>query len=411
MIARKLKNSLLLTFIFFSIFSYAQKGNFEAKIKPSARSGYYKIKLSPELRALSNSDLSDIRILDYFGKQVPYYIEYSQPKTISKTEKIIFKDIKQIKTKKQSQFIISNTFKRQIDYLSLTINNTNVSKQFSIEGSNDNQNWYSVVDKEILSDLYDNSATKIEKTIYLPKTNYAFYKLTINDSNSSPIVISEISNYDNSQQNESAKIQIKDFKLTYLKQGNDNLIEFNSNYKYKIDELTINTKNKELFDRRISILTETKIKKRTQSQVVYESHITNNNSNFTGLNLTESKFKIEILNGDNQPLDIRLIELYQYPIYLIAELDSTQNYTISSGDKSATAPNYDIVNFKDKIPVDLTVLDIGNITTKIPIGDKISIEKTKRIQKWFMWSCLALGVVVVFYISIYMINSMNKNTV
>lgn len=406
MIARKLKIKLILVIILLCQITTAQLSNFKAKINPNSKSGYHKIKLSPELVAVSNPDLSDIRVLDKTGHQVPYYVEYSQPSAIIKIDKKVF-ELKQYKLNKFSIIEFQNFPQRLIDNISLIINNTKINKQVTVLGSLDNKNWYSLIDKEILSDLYDNNSTKIEKNISLPKSNYSYYRVLINDSNTAPIVINEIFNNEFTQENRHKIYQIKGHKLSYFNKGNDNIIEFNSNYKYKIDELTINTKNKELFDRRISILTETKIKKRTQSQVVYESHITNNNSNFTGLNLTESKFKIEISNGDNQPLDIKSIDFYQYPIFLVSELDSTQNYTIITGDKSATAPSYDIVNFKDKIPSDIPIIDISNLESTSSVIENSSSQKFYQ-QKWFMWSCLALGVLVVFYISIFMINSMNK---
>lgn len=403
-----MKINLLLYFVLVCQFTNAQQGIYNVKINQTQNSGYHKIKLSPELVAVSNTDLSDIRILDKSGQQVPYYVEYSQPRTISNTEKIIFK-FKHTKLAKQSEYVFESS-QRQIDYLNLIINNTKVNKQFSVLGSNNQKNWYSIIDKEYMTDLYDNNSTSIHLNISLPKTNYSFYKIIINDSNSAPIVVSEISNSDNILKYNSDRVLISNFKLIFNKLNNDNIIEYSSNYKYKIDEMKFKTLNKGLFQRNISISSEYKVKKRIETQIVYQNILTDKNLEFKNLNLNGTNFKIKIDNGDNQPVDISNIEFYQYPIFLIAHLDSTQNYIINTSDKSAKAPIYDIVNFKDKIGTDLPILnttDIEKVNAKLENSSSLKFYQ----HKWFMWTCLAIGVVVVFSVSISMINSMNKKDI
>jgi hypothetical protein len=402
-----MKIKLLFLFVSYHCFLSAQEARYKASIDISHQSGYQKIRLSPELVAVSKSDLSDIRVWDKNLQQVPYFIVYTQPTLKQETKKTILKEYKINNFLKQTLIHITNIQSKTIDHLAFNINNTSITKSYSVLGSKDGISWYAISENQVLNDLISNDKTSVEKIIYLPKTNYGFYKIIINDSNSAPIVINQITIYDDINWVESEKIKLKNYKFQFLKQKNDNVLEYSSNYKFKIDELQFNLNETGLYQRNFSISTEQKIRKRKQDVVVYQNEISDKSQLYTGINLTESKFKIHIYNGDNRALSISSIDCYQYPIYLIAAIDSMQPYSISSGDVKLTMPSYDIVNFRDKIQTLSPLLSVSKL--EFIKQDNLIFSKSHFYQqKWFMWLCLGLGVVTILFISLSMINAMSK---
>lgn len=403
--------NLILLFISCQYLLIGQVSKYSASISKSYHSGYQKIKLSPELISLSKENLSDIRIWDKDHKQVPYFIIRSKPISKSESKKTKLSDMKLNRLPYESQYIISNKEKKIVDHLALDINNTSDSKYYSVYGSTDAKTWFSISSHQPMGYLTNSQSTTMEYIAYLPKTQYAYYKLTLNDSQTAPIVINQISIYNQSNWIESEKIKLTNLSLSYTTQGNDNIIQFSSKYRFRIDELKFNMLNKGLYNREFNISTIHRYKKSTVSEDVYQNALTEKSNLFSGINLTDTQFKIIIRNYDNQPLSIQSIDVYQYPIYLVASIDSLSDYIITTGDDLLHSPIYDIEHYRDSLSLNLHQLSISDMVESNVSTDIFSKSHFYQ-QKWFMWLSLALGVVVILFVSLKMIQSLNsKNEV
>ena len=78
----KLNNFLILLFL--TNLSFAQHKT-TAKIEMVANDGLHKMVLPPALRSFSKEDLSDFRIFDAKGNEVPYFIIQNEKETFSNT--------------------------------------------------------------------------------------------------------------------------------------------------------------------------------------------------------------------------------------------------------------------------------------------------------------------------------------
>jgi hypothetical protein len=113
----------------------------------------------------------------------------------------------------------------------------------------------------------------------------------------------------------------------------------------------------------------------------------------TGFNLQNKLLKnlrIVIDNQNNQPLQIDSITVKGYHHQLIARFQPEAKYNLFYGNKNAFKPEYDIERFANKIPENLTQLQLG---------DEISNFKEKPNQQpLFMnevWLWLVMGVIIV----------------
>ncbi len=399
-----LKNLFLVCILFIFSQNYGQQASYSASIPIVSTSGYYKIKLRPEFIAVSKIGLGNIRILDDRNQTKPYFIDYTKPSIRTGLLKRSFKELRRtIVPNKYSEIIFLDPSGEPVENIILTITNSNVVKSYKILGSQDQKQWFAILDHGILSELYDNTTTTIHKPISLPKTKYTYYKIVINDSTSDPIVIKEIYSDRQFQSLRSSKIKLTEPKTSISNNQNNQIIEFHSQYRYPVDEIQLEFDEKSLFKRPFSILVEEEYKKKKKDVIIHTGFFSKNIDSFK-VQLNHTNFKLEIHNNDNPPLKIKNISFYQYPVYLIAYLDSARQYLLETGDPNLNAPDYDIESFRADIPENISILE--SLGPK-PIGSIATQNKSFYQKGWFMWICLLSGILVIFYIAIQMIKNMD----
>ena len=386
--------------------------NTTAKIEKVKVDGLYKIVLPTNIRSVSNDDLSDFRILDSKENEVPYFIN----KNVDPISDSNYKDYKIISTseipKKQSTLIFENSDKI-INQVALTIANYEGEKTFTISGSNDKKEWFGISNNNYLTDLNASNATYVSKTINFPLTNYKYIKIDLDDKKSLPIRIISVGNF-NFKTTSTLFLPVNYTKktITELKSEKKTLLYFEFDKALNIEEIKFQISNPKLFKRYAKVYkNETrKVKHKIEN---YQNFIANfelssNSKNTFQLKGTKEKdFYIEIDNQDNQPLTIDNVQFFQYPVSIIADLKTNENYTIVTGNPNSILPIYDIENFKSNIPNNLPTATISEIKTK---GLKNTIAEKKSIwqEPWFMWICIGLGAIAILYFASSLVKDLNK---
>jgi hypothetical protein len=401
------KYSFIIVF-FIALVSFSQ--NYTGNLTPLLKDGVHSLMLTPEMRAAANDNFSFLRVIDAQKNEVPYVLIYNTDKRFS-----IFKPIKIVskETLKDSitSIIIENKIGEKQDHITLKIANTNVYKNHTIYGSNNKIDWFGLVDDERLTGLNSQNKTTIEKTIYFPLNTYKFLKINFNDKKSLPIIILDIGVYNskfftqksieiNSVTKETASVKSK--KVTQLK--------FKTENRQKINNIsfTINTR---FFLRNVKVIVKKTrtIKKRIESynEVVARFQLNSKNKNtFVLNNLNENEFILEIENKDNPPLEIEKIQLFQKPIYLVANLKQQEKYTLIINN-SLKKPNYDLGNFitdKTNVVAEVFLTDFSKIKNKKDVLEKAPFWKTTV----FMWICIILGAIIVVYFAFGLLKDINN---
>ncbi len=131
--------------ILVSISCYSQNFDYNTNLPIITKSGYTKIKLDPKFLAVSQTDLSDVRILDKQKKEVPYLIrrktyDHKYEHTTHAFNILSKKSIENSYT----EIKFENPEQKEISEIILSIVNSNVSKTYSIEGSQNQSQWYAL---------------------------------------------------------------------------------------------------------------------------------------------------------------------------------------------------------------------------------------------------------------------------
>ncbi len=407
---KKINN--IIAFLLIANIGMAQNSTF-AKITKVTENGLHKIILPTAVRSISREDLSDFRIFDSKGNEVPYFYKNTN-QALSTTEYVEYKIISEtIIPKKQTTIIFENP-EKNISSLMLSIANYEGEKTYNLSGSNDQKQWYGLANNNVLYDLNDPEELNIVKIISFPKNNYKFLKIELNDKKSLPISIKRIGN-DNSRttfakllQVDYANIKTEDFKVE--KKTKIHVLFDSSQF---LNQINFKINAPKLYKRtaRIYKLETRKVKHKFET---IEQEITNfelssdSNNEFNLSNIYEKDFYVEIENQDNQPLSISEIKFFQIPVTIFADLNPKENYIIKTGNPDAIAPVYDLENFENSISEKLPIAEIIEI-----VLPKLSANIVHEIQfweqPWFMWICICVGGIAVLYFSISLLKDLNKN--
>ncbi|KAF2514226.1 DUF3999 family protein [Flavobacterium foetidum] len=403
----KLNNYLFLLLCFHLTFGqYHTSG----KLKKVAASGFHEIVLSPEIRSYSKHDLSDIRIFDSKGKEVPYFIQ---------NNKAIFSNLfqeytiisKKATPKKSTSIIIEVASAKQNNQISLFIANSNSEKKYTISGSNDQKEWFGISDMQILTELNSNSEPTVVKTISYPLSNYKFLKIDFDDQKTLPLNILKAGTFVTSIQSDKLAEVVP--KQSYAKENLDDKtteIHFLFDTPQVINQIVFKISQPNYYDRKAILYKKSKktVKRKT---VLYDEEIVSFNLNsrtkntFNFSEIYEKEFFVKIENYDNPPLKINSVKYYQKPISLIADLSADESYTIKTGQKNLNAPEYDLSSFKNSVPTVLPQTSIYDIQQKKDV--KNTIRQTSFWQQsWFMWVCIVLGGLTILYFTMTLVRDL-----
>ena len=407
-------NFIQLAFLIFPSILFSQEFSLEGKISGVQKNGLHSVLLTPEIRSISKEDLSDIRFFDSKNKDTPYFLtnDFKTTSTAFEEFKIISKNNV---PNKISSVIFENNSNKNITEITLAIANSDVEKSYNISGSNDLSEWFGLVNNRLLYDLTDSDNTFIYKNISVPNNKYRYLKVDFNDKKTLPIAVLKVGKF-SSQISPSALQEItkEDFKIQEFPKEKKTRITFKFENAPIIDQISFTIKNASLYRRTAKIMVNrTEIHKKRKKN--YEENLenfelsSNTTNTFSIGELREKEFYIDIENQDNQPLEISEVKLFQKPIYAVADLISGENYILKTGNSSLSEPHYDLSSFQNSISKVLPEAKISEIK-KIKKSQK-SEDKNKAIwsQPWFMWVCIGIAGIIIFYFSLSLMKDMKKN--
>lgn len=399
--------TILKLFLLLGFSCFAQEFTLSAKISPIKESGPHVIYVGSQFRSLTDENPETFRILDSKNKEVPYFIEYGST-TLNEQG---FRKLQIIaKTNipgKSSSFTIENTSGGKMPELTLAIGNTDAVKTYSISGSNDNREFFGLINNQILEGLYDPADTKVYKTLYLPLHNYKYIRIDFDDKKTLPVNLLEAGQLTESITPVAMEEIVPSVKIENTDSGKKTRITVKQKHWILINRMVLDIKAPSFYKRsaRILVNREEKVRRKLRKSVnvVEEFELDSSTKNAIDfLHFEEQEFVIEIDNQDNPPLDIASVKFYQVPIRIVADLKAGETYTMVTGNEKLGAAQYDFINFKDKLPKNLPVATLSDAKA---INAKTS-EKSTTHNPWIMWVCIAAGAGIVIYFCISMVRDM-----
>lgn len=322
--------------------------------------GYQSIFLEEDVYRLSKRDLSDIRIIDDEGKFVPYYLhnEYLS------TEKDIRMEYDSVKLssylKKDDHYLEFRVIEKDalhdilVNEILFDIGKDNFLEEVKIYGGYDGNTWQHIKSDYIyrtdegeklnvkLDDTFKYDHYRIVFVNDIEKTEIAKLKLVYSDKN----VIHE--HYQ--------KVKAVDVSIESLDNHTEIIFDNKDNLKIK----SMNIISEDSFKRKYQLYYKNDDDVDYQifdSGELYQMNLENFNIKETEITsgktsdsfLSADWIKIRVNDNDDQPIDIKEMEITYYIDKIIFENQGGGSYTLLFGSESAQRASYDIAQSKKYI--------------------------------------------------------------
>ncbi|MFB9841742.1 hypothetical protein [Mucilaginibacter ginsenosidivorans] len=340
----KIKISAILSGCLLPWFAFAQSVHqfkYRADIANIDSSGVYKIELQPDFIAKSvKGELYDIRIDDETGKFVAYSIITNPLDKV----KPVFVDFPEVKPNTASDsatiYIAENKGKTRISELWLQLKNTAVSRLANLSGSDDLQHWFAIREDIRLQDGGESENTEFDQVLNFPASDYRYFRVTIRNKNKDMVKVIRSGIYvsDEAGLNKMMLSPLPAVRLSSRGESKQTSYFVELGDSYLVNQLHLDVSSPKYYNRRISIYDVGN----NINQALIDTRISSSGSNYFIISAKTNKLRVDIVNGDDNPLIIKDIRAYQQKQFAVSYLEKRHHYALLAGDSTANEVSYDL---------------------------------------------------------------------
>ncbi len=407
----KIAKLLFPVLVFMSSLAFGQMDKYDYKRElTGVKNRWHTVELNQDIFGKMRNDLSDIRIYGITNNgdttEVPYLLNVLA--TEEKEKKVGFGMLNFSKNQDGYFYTFQIDNADVINQISLNFHKSNFDWRVKLEGSQNQKEWFTILDDYRILDIHSGDTKFNFTNLNFPDSRYAFYRLFVVSKADPKFESASIS----SQQIEKGKVTAYPISVIdkSKKESKTSVYELALKEAARINSISITVKSDFEFYRPItiseltdSIQTETGIKYtyQTLASGTLNSFETNT---FSFPAVTTARMKLQIENGDNQPLDIGSITANGFVHELVARFTENEaDYYMVYGNLNAREPRYDIARFRDSIPSDLSALNLGNATLISKKDQKKSLTLFEN-QRW-LWAVLIVVIGLLGWFSLKMMRA------
>lgn len=357
---------------------------------------WHSVTLPNTVFASVKDDFSDIRVYGITEKdtvEVPYVLRSSGPTGIE--DILDFKLMNSTSNASGYFYTYAVPVNQPINKIELSFENENFDWKITLEGSQDQKQWFTVVEDYRLLSIKNGQTNYSFTDLTFPNAQYAYYRIHIKTMDipklkSSSIILNKRvgGTY--------VDYPVEDINISQA--GKTTQIDVDLKGRFPISYLKINAADDYDFYRPISVShISDSVKTEKGWKYSYRNLFT---STFTSLeekgfsfgNTLLGKLRIRIQNYDNPPLNIESVDIKGYSYELIGRFTQPTNYYLVYGNSNAYAPKYDLQQTGFELPKNLSALKLGT-AQKI---DKPLIKTQAPLfeNKWWLWGIMGLIILV-----------------
>lgn len=369
--------------------------------------GIGRIKLDAEVYNHSKPDLSDIRVVNLKGSEIPYKINVHRD--YEKTEKFFphFYNLSHLPGQYTVFYLDFGKEPPIINSINIRTPNRNFKRRVEIWGSDNAKKWLMIRNNAYIFNFHTQDYTTSYTEIKIPDTKRRYLKILIWNNKEKTLKIKGCNILRRTVIK--AKKDVVSSKIILQKEDKEKkrseiIIDSEHNNVPK-SELTFYIPGTQLFYRIVLVSGADDMKNWhiLGSDIIYRY---NNSKEKTNISFKETGYryiKVWILNEDNQPLPIRKVAVMGYPREILFFTKPDEKYLLFYGNLDAKRPIYDI----EKL---LPYMESARITGKIG-KEKINI-KFNKVYAFFKNNRALLLYPVVILLIIFlgwiMVNSIKK---
>jgi hypothetical protein len=400
---RKFRNSICWVILpVISVHLQGQSFKYEAKIDPVSKAGFYAIYMTPALSSYVRTDFSDLRINDEKNNPVPWILGSNIPASnpdIFRPLKIITNEIID---SGRTLLIIENEPAAQTDAIYLRIKNAAVSRTINLSGSEDMHKWFSIEENISLEKRFIKDKDSYLEKISFPLSSYRYFRIIIYNGKNDPLNITE-AGHNTKRDPVSASLFIENPDGPYLRNDSSDHISYLTILNpraYHISRVGLHIKGPKFFHRHVDLFHE---------QQLEGSFLISSDSafNFFVPVFNDSSFQLRIYNEDNPPLGIAGVTTAQNAERIIAWLEPGIHYQMKMKNEKTESPHYDLLNFKDSIPLIIPALTISVIE---PVAINNPAPDKGFFKKNWLWPVMIIVLLVLTFFTARLVREIQNRT-
>lgn len=408
----RLKISVLavLFFIIFSHANFGQIANYQYKRSLNDVSGvWHKIILPNDIFAKVSPGLSDLRIYGVTAGgdtvEAPYVLRLNED-TYNR-EAVDFELLNTTHNQKGYYYTFEVPSANAVTSIVLDFQEANYDRLVTLEGSQDQKEWYTIVDQSRIVSIKNNLTQYTFSTLSFSSVKYKYLRLLVPSEKTAPVLNSAKITEEKFVPGNYVDHPVKEIEVTEDKDRNQTVVQLELNGTVSVSHIKINVADKFDYYRPVDI------------QYLYDSLSTPNgwkeqyrtavNGTLSSLEKNEfkfrsvvtNKFKILINNNDNTPLKLDDVIVKGNVYELVTRFIEPASYFLVYGNEQANSPEYDIVNFTNKIPESIPAVTIG----AEEIIERAEVQSSAPLfenQAW-LWAVMGLIIFILGLFSVRMI--------
>lgn len=369
---------------------------------------WHTLTLPNEIFGKVSQDLSDIRIFGITDNNDTVEAPYSIRQTTEKIsfEEVPFNIVNTSYNEKGYYYTFEVPTQEAINQMKLEFENQNFDWRLKLEGSQNQQEWFTITDNyrvvSIKTQMTDFQFTDLN----FDNSKYRFFRLLIR-SREEPSLLSATVAKLTVKDGLYRDYRVKSIKSEESRESNQTQIEVELEMPVPIVSVDIDIADNFDYYRPIVIeaLTDSfntekgwKYRYRDLTSATLNS-IENNQFKFSSR--TTQKLRVTISNENNQTLTLNSIRVKGYVNELVARFTKPATYFLTYGNSSANKPHYDIEQFLDRVPKDITPLEIGSVQKIEKIATPV-VEPLFQNSRW-LWVVMTVVILLLGWFSLKMI--------
>ena len=380
--------------------------HFKRRLDDPAQEGWYSIPLPADMFQWMRRDLTDLRIFQFKGSdtvEVQYVLRVLQ----DEVQEVVVELPVFNKSKKDSKLFLTVELKKdqKVNRLDLEFEEANFNGFVQLEGSADLKEWFNVDSLQRILSIQKDDIDFKATTLNFPLSHYRYLRIRIQADK-------QLTFRSGSFKKREIKYGVftappVHWSVTNNKQTKQTILEVTLNTVQPVSRVIIDEEHGMDFYRPLTVEA---LRDSTPTQKgwtyyydpVYSGYITSLDDHRIDFpHSFAKKLKIIIDNADNPPLNLKGVSASGPLIELAAKMQPGENY-LFYGNSSLSAPSYDVVHFRDKIPAELTALSMGQEENLVhPAAKTAPLFESKL----WLWGIMGVIIGVLGYFTLTMMRA------
>jgi len=405
---RLIIGSLIAAFVLLcsSVCAQSNQFRYKADIAKVDSDGVYKIELQPTFIAKTvGSDLNDIRVIDETGRFIPYAI-ITNPLEKSKPYFVEFPEVKPaVGTDTMTVYIADAGANSSTAELWLKLKNTAVNRMANLAGSDDLKHWFAIEEGVELQSAGAGNGSEYEQQLTFPRSSYRYFRVEIPNKGKDPLRILRAGVYTGDRISQVMFSYLPSVKLSVKNRNGltSYFADFGGNY--QVEELQLAIASPKYYNRHILVYN---IGHRAEEKL-YDDSISSANPKPIDISARTSKLRIDVVNGDDNPLVIRGIMAMQQKRFVVSYLEKGHQYHLLTGDSTAREVSYDLTFLHSKPSSQFSTISYAPVynnpaylVAKTPVHHNFTL---------LLWSAIVVVLLILSLLTWRMVKELNaKNT-